>query len=308
MSTAERPIAVYAALAGNLAIAATKFGAGIFTGSSAMLSEAIHSLVDTGNQALLLVGIRRSRRPPDAAHAFGHGKELYFWTLLVAIILFGVGGGMSFYEGLTHLQHPELIENPIVNYVVLGVAFAIEAASWTVAYRQLSPTIEDGRWWRGLRASKDPTIVTVAVEDTAALIGLVLAFIGVLLSSLLANPTFDALASMAIGLVLAVVAVFLAIESRGLIIGETAADSVVRSIGALARADKDVVAAGEPLTMHLGPRQILVNLDVRFRPELTADGVAAAVDRLERTIRKAHPDVDRIFIEADLLKRPAGTT
>jgi cation diffusion facilitator family transporter len=306
MATTERPTAVYGALAGNLAIAVTKFGAGIFTGSSAMLSEAIHSLVDTGNQVLLLVGIRRSRRPADANHAFGHGKELYFWSLLVAILLFGIGGGMSIYEGITHLQHPELIENPIVNYVVLAVAFVIELAAWSVAFRQLLPVMRAHGAWRGVRGHKDPTVVTVLAEDSAAMAGLVVAFLGVLLSSTFRAPIYDALASIVIGLLLAAVALFLAGESRGLLIGESADPEILDSISGIAEADPGVARVAPPLTMHLGPRQILVNLDVDFDERLTSDEIAGTVDRLEAAIRAKHPDVDRIFIEADRLRPQRG--
>ena len=301
----ERPIAVYGALAGNLLIAAAKFGVGLLTGSSAMLSESFHSLVDSGNQLLLLVGIRRSRRPPDERHAFGHGKELYFWSLLVAIALFGIGAGLSVYEGITHLQHPHPITDAVWTYVVIGVAFVIELTSWSIGMHEMLRNAGGRGLWQGIVGSKDPTAVTVVFEDSAAMIGLVLAFLGVLLSSLLDTPLYDALASVGIGLVLAGAAVFLAYESQGLLVGETARPDIVASIRSIASKDPDVAEAGHPLTMHLGPRQILLNLDVTFRDGLSSAQVTAAVDRLEGAIREQHPEVDRIFIEAERL-RPAG--
>jgi cation diffusion facilitator family transporter len=304
----ERPITVYAAVGSNLAIAAAKFAAALITGSSAMLAEAIHSVVDTGNELLLLLGIRRSVRPADALHPFGHGKELYFWSLIVAILLFGLGGGMSIYEGISHLQHPVEIRDPTWNYVVLGVAFVAEGTSWVIAVRKLLEGRREGQSaWRTMRTSKDPTVYTVVAEDSAALAGVLVAFLGVLLGHRLHDPYLDGTASIVIGLILATVAGYLAVESRDLLVGESAGTDVVEDIRALAEADPAVVQASRPLTMHFGPDRVLLNLDIEFRPELTADEVAAAVDRLEARIREAHPSIRRIFIEAEALtRRSAG--
>jgi len=300
----ERPITVYVAVGSNLAIAAAKFAAALITGSSAMLAEAIHSVVDTGNELLLLLGIRRSARPADALHPFGHGKELYFWSLIVAILLFGLGGGMSIYEGISHLQHPVEIRDPTWNYVVLGVAFIAEGASWVIAVRKLLEGRREGQSaWRTMRTSKDPTVYTVVAEDSAALAGVLVAFLGVLLGHRLHDPYLDGTASIVIGLILATVAGYLAVESRDLLVGESAGTDVVEDIRALAEADPAVVQASRPLTMHFGPDRVLLNLDIEFRPELTADEVAAAVDRLEARIRKEHPSIRRIFIEAEALTR-----
>lgn len=295
-------LAVYGAIAANFIIALTKFGAAFLTGSSAMLSEGIHSLVDTGNQLLILLGIRRSRRPADPAHPYGYGKELYFWSLIVAMLLFGVGGGMSFYEGVRHLRHPSPMQDPTWNYVVLGIAVLVEAGAWWLALRELLRTRGKRSLWQALRATKDAAVYTVLAEDTAAILGLLVAFLGIWLGQHYGNPVFDGAASIIIGLILACVAVFLAYESKGLLIGESADPEVVRRIHELAAAEPGVERAGTPLTMHLGPDQILLNLDVQFRSDLPAAEVVRTIDRIERAIRDEHPQVQRIFIEAEALR------
>ena len=302
MSSGERPLAVYGAMGANLLIAVTKFAAAGFSGSSAMLSEGIHSMVDTGNQLLLLLGMKRSRRPADDDHPFGYGKELYFWSLIVAIVLFGLGGGMSVYEGITHLLHPHPLKDPKWNYVVLGASFFFEGISWIIAVKQLRPAFREDGLWKGLRSSKDPSIVTVFFEDSAALVGLVVAFLGVFIGHRLGSPLADGIASIVIGVVLAVVAVFLVYESRGLLLGETADPAVVEDIRRLARSLPGVAEVGRPLTMHLGPDEVLLNLEIDFRPNLAPDQISEEVDRLEREIRERHPEMRRIFIEAKALR------
>ncbi|MBL8659295.1 MAG: cation diffusion facilitator family transporter [Rhodospirillales bacterium] len=294
----ESKTTIFAALGANLAIAASKFVAAAFTGSSAMLSEGIHSIVDTGNQGLLLLGLRRSRRPADAAHPFGYGKELYFWTLIVAILIFAVGGGMSFYEGIAHLRHPRPITDPTWNYAVLGAAILFEGFSWTVALRELLAQRGEKSVWEAIHSSEDPTLFTVLLEDSAALLGLLVALVGIYLGQRLDNPYLDGSASIVIGVILGVVAIFLAYESKGLLIGEGADPVVQADIRALVAADRDVEEALPPLTMHFGPHEIMLALNVRFRPDLSANAVATAVDRLEARIREAHPDIRRIFVEA----------
>jgi cation diffusion facilitator family transporter len=292
-------VAVYGAMGANLAIAITKFIAAIATGSSAMLSEGIHSVVDTGNEGLLLLGLRKSRKPADPKHPFGHGKELYFWSLIVAVLLFGAGGGMSFYEGITHLAHPSDLTNPKWNYIVLALSFVFEGASWIVALRQFLPRVGNESFWRAIRESKDPSVVTVLLEDSAALGGLFLAFLGVYLSHSLHNPIFDGGASILIGLILMGVAVFLAYESMGLLIGETADREVLKDIERAAESAPEVEAVGDPLTMHMGPRDVLLNLSVQFKEGLSSGEIAAAIDRLERQIRERHPEFRRISIQAE---------
>lgn len=296
----ESKTAIFAAIAGNLAIAATKLVASFFTGSSAMLSEGIHSLVDTGNGGLLLFGMRRSQRPPDANHPFGHGKEIYFWSLVVAILIFALGGGMSVYEGVTHLSHPQ-VHDSIWNYVVLGLAIIFEGISFYFAFKAFRKEMTGDGVLKTIRASKDPTTFTVLFEDAAAMLGLIVAFLGIFLGHQLNNPYLDGVASIVIGAILAVVAGFLAYESKGLLIGEGVDPNVLDSIRALTRADPAVAGIKKSLTMHFGPSEVLLTLDVRFKKHLKAEEIAAAVNRLEQNIRAQHPEIKHIFIEAKSL-------
>jgi cation diffusion facilitator family transporter len=292
-----RPIAVYGAVVANLGIAVVKFIAAAITGSSAMLSEGIHSVVDTGNQLLLLVGIRQSHRPPDEFHEFGHGKELYFWSLIVAIVLFGIGGGLAFYEGISHILDPHPLESPIVAYVVLAISFALEASSWTIAMRELRAGVGgEGSLRRRILSSKDPSVVTVLLEDTAALLGLIAAFGGILLAQLTGDTRFDGLGSIVIGGVLTVVAVFLAYESRGLLVGERADVHVVNRIRHVLLADAGVKEIVDLRTMHLGPNEILVNAQVRLNGSAAAEAVAT-IARVKHQLQHADVRLDYITIE-----------
>lgn len=298
---AETKTAVVAAIAGNLSIAAIKFFVGVFTGSSAMLAEGIHSLVDTGNGALLLLGLRMSGRPADEEHPFGYGKELYFWTLIVAILIFAVGGGMSFYEGILHVLHPNPIQNETWNYAVLAIAFTLEAVSWSVAWKVFRSQRNERGLIHAIEASKDPTTYTVLLEDSVAILGIVIAFVGILLASWLKNPYFDGGASMAIGVLLACVAVFLASQSKGLLIGEGVDRKMLDGIQMIARADPAVELTKRPLTMYFGPHEVLLALDVQFHAGLSAAEVTEAVDRIEKQVRRRYPDITRIYIEAESL-------
>lgn len=298
----KKPIAVYGALTANLLIAAMKFTAAAFTGSSAMISEGIHSLADTGNQGLLLFGLSRGKRPADAEHPFGHGHELYFWSLIVAVVLFGLGGGLSIYEGITHIFHPEEITDPIWSYATLAGAFLFEAASLAIATRELMKRQPGKSIWRAVRASKDPTVFVVVFEDAAALAGLVLAGLGVLLAVQFDLPVLDGAASIAIGLLLACVSLLLAFECRGLLLGESAPPETLRRVREVVEQDAAVVRAGRPLTMYLGPDEVLLNLNVEFQPRLSGDEIAAAVRRLEAAIRREYPDIRRIFLEVRSFK------
>lgn len=289
---------VYAATAANIAIAATKFVAAWLSGSSAMLSEAIHSVADTGNQLLLLLGLNRSQLPPDESYPFGHGKELYFWSLIVAILLFGVGGGMALYEGISHMLRPRPLESALSAYIVLGVAMVFEACSLTVAVRELLRRRGPRTFWLRVHRSKDPSVYTAFYEDFAALLGLAVAFLGIYLGHRLNSPFYDAGASVVIGVILCVVALTLVYESRGLLIGESANPEIVASIREIVDADPAIRAARAPLTMHLGPLDVLLNLDVEFEPGITAREQVAAVSRIEDAIRRRHPVIRRIFIEA----------
>ncbi len=294
----ESTTAVYAAILGNLAIAIAKFTAAAFTGSSAMLTEGIHSLVDTGNGGLLLFGIRRSQRPADSMHPFGHGKELYFWALVVAFLIFGVGGGVSVYEGIRHLIHPRPLQDPFWNYVVLGVAAIFEGIVLAIAVRSFRAEKGSQSAWRAIRSSKNPTTFVVLLEDAAALLGLVVGFIGIYLGHHFDNPYFDGGASIVIGLILMGVAVVLGNESKGLLVGEGANATTLDRIRSLVEADEHITRVHKALTMYFGPQTVLLTMDVAFVPRLSAEEHSSTVTRVEQRIRSTHPDIKYIFIEA----------
>lgn len=289
---------IYAALAGNGLIAITKFAAAIMTGSSAMFSEAIHSLVDTGNQGLLLYGIKRAGRPADKAHPFGYGMELYFWTFVVAVLIFGLGAGISLYEGIQKILHPHAMEDVYINYIVLSIAMVFEGAAWLVAYRAFNKSRGSLGFITAVRRSKDPTIFTVLFEDSAAMLGLIVAFVGILLGDVLGIPVLDGVASVLIGVILAATAALLAYESKGLLIGESADRTVVSSIRKMADSKASILRVNELLTMHLGPNDVLLTLSVDFDDGLSSSEVELAISDLEKGIKAAHPDITRVFIEA----------
>ncbi|MGZ5167909.1 MAG: cation diffusion facilitator family transporter [Burkholderiales bacterium] len=295
---AESKTAVYGAIAANTAIAVTKFIVAGISGSSAMLSEGIHSVVDTGNGLLLLVGTHRSQREATAKHPFGHGKELYFWSLIVAVLIFGLGGGISAYEGVLHILNPAPLRDAMWNYIVLAAAAAFEGASFAVALRQFRKEQGDVPFWRALRISKDPTVYTVLAEDAAALAGLAVAALGVYASHQLDLPILDGVASVVIGALLAAVAVLLIREARGLLIGEGIRPETAREIQEIASRNPHVRSAGMPLSMYIGPDEVLLALDVQFDPDTTADDIAAAIASIEREIRERYPKIKRIYIEA----------
>ncbi len=305
---AESKRAIYASIAGDAAVAATKFTAAIVTGSSAMLAEGIHSVVDAANGALLLVGLQQSERPPDRAHPFGHGQELYFWTLIVAVVIFGVGGGFSTYEGVVHLVRPHPVEHSLWNYAVLGAAFVFQGAASLVALRDFRKLVGEEGVLESAIESKDPTMFAVVFEDAAAMCGLVVAFAGILLSGWLHSPLPDAISSIVIGLLLAAVAIFLVHETRSLLAGESADPEMVQAIRALTEADPAVRRVWPPLTLYFGPHFVLVNLDIQFLPAITAREVARAVERIERAIRQRFPVVRQIFVEARGLSEPGAAS
>jgi len=298
----EHPTVIYGAIAANLGIAATKFVAASFTGSSAMLSEAIHSVVDTGNQLLLLIGVRRSSRPSDEMHPFGHGKELYFWSLMVAVLLFGLGGGMAIYEGITHVLHPTEAVALVWNYVVLAVAFVFEAVSWSIAAKEFARKKKAASYFAAFQASKDPSVYTVLAEDSAALAGLIIAGIGTAASEWFDYPQADGIASILIGVVLASVSLFLLVESKGLLIGESTDRDVVSGVKDIASLDPSVERVNAPLTMHFGPEEVLLIMEIQFRSKIPASEVTQAIDRVESKIRRKYPQIKSIYIEAASLK------
>jgi len=290
---------VLAALAANVLIAVTKFAAAVVTGSSALFAEGVHSVVDSGNQGLLLLGMRRARRPADEEHPFGHGREVYFWSFVVAILVFAAGSGVSLYEGVHHLLHPEPIRNVVVNYVILGLALAFEAASLWVAGREFRERAEGRGVVATVRASKDPTVFTVVLEDSAALVGVLLALAGNVAFALTGDPAWDGLASVAIGVLLAAVAAWLAHETQGLLIGETARGPVLERIRRLAAAEPGVAGVGGIRTMHLAPEEVLVTLSVDFEDDLPASEVERATGRLGARIRSEVPEARWVFVEAE---------
>ncbi|MET3915206.1 cation diffusion facilitator family transporter [Variovorax sp. OAS795] len=295
---AESKLAIYGAIAANVAIAATKFVVAGITGSSAMLSEGIHSAVDTFNGVLLLVGIRLSQRPATAEHPFGHGKELYFWSLIVAVLIFGLGGGVSFYEGIQHMRHPEPMQDPTWNYVVLALAALFEGASFLVALRQFRAQARGAPFWRALEQSKDPTTYTVLAEDSAALAGLAVAALGIYLSHRFDLPALDGAASVVIGLLLAGVAVLLISQARGLLIGEGIRPETARAIRSLAMAQPSVRDVGHVLSMYMGPDEVLVIVDLNFKEGTATGDAAEAIGAIERQVRARFPMIRRLFIEA----------
>jgi cation diffusion facilitator family transporter len=294
---AESRIAVYGAIAANVAIATVKFVVAAISGSSAMLSEGIHSVVDSGNGVLLLVGIKLSQRKPTPEHPFGHGKELYVWGLIVAVLIFGVGGGISAYEGILHVLHPEPMRNTYWSYVVLAVAALFEGISFAVALRQILREKGETPLWEAIRMSKDPTTYTVLAEDSAALVGLVVAAVGIYASNALDKPWLDGAASIVIGLLLAGVAVLLIREARGLLIGEGIRPETSDAIRQLALATPGIRSAAKPLSMYIGADEVLLTLDVAFDPDVSAEDIATAVRRLEKAIRERYPRIKRIYVE-----------
>jgi len=297
---AESRIAIFGAIAANVAIAITKFVVAGVTGSSAMLSEGVHSLVDTGNGALLLVGLKLSKRPPTPDHPFGHGKDLYFWGLIVAVLIFGLGGGISIYEGVQHVIEPEPLTDPFWNYVVLGAAALFEGTSLVIALRQFSSQTRGLPFWRALHLSKDPSTYTVIAEDSAALLGLLFAAAGVYASHALNRPELDGAASIAIGALLAGVAVLLMRESRGLLVGEGVQPATARAVREMALAQPGVRDTSVPLTMYIGPEEVLLTMDLRFDASLNAAEIAETVHRLEAQIGERYPTIKRIYLETRL--------
>ena len=305
--------AIYAAILGNFAIAVTKFLGAAVSGSSAMLAEGIHSLVDTGNGGLLLLGIRRSQRPPDDTHPYGYGKALYFYTLVVAILIFGLGGGFSFYEGLLHTLDPGhgatgsatlfgiTIGGLTLNTIVLSAAIVFEGLAFRTAWQEFNKQRGDTAFWDAVRTSKDPTTVTVLFEDSAAMAGLVVALIGVHLAHLLQMPILDGIASMGIGLILFTVAAFLAWESKKLLVGEAAHPDVQADVRAIASEQPGVEAMGRVLTLHMGPYNLVLNMEVNFSEDLSAADITQTIDDLEDAIRAVHPEIKYIFVEAESL-------
>jgi len=297
MAGTESTRVVFAALLGNVLVALTKFAAAAITGSSAMASEAVHSLVDTGNELLLLYGLRRAAKPPDADHPFGHGRELYFWSFIVALAIFAVGAGASIFEGVRHIRSPVAIKNPAVNYVVLALAMVFEGGSWWVAFKQFRAAKGEMGYLEAVRKSKDPTTFTVLAEDTGAILGILIALAGTVSARVLDRPVLDGAASIAIGVLLGLIAIVLARETKGLLIGEPARSELVSSICAMARAQPGIERSNGLFTVHIGPRQVVAALSVDFIDTLSAGEVETIVATLEDRVRKAHPEVVSLLVK-----------
>ncbi len=301
---AESRASIFGALIANATIAIIKFIAAFFSHSSAMLSEGIHSVVDTSNELLLLLGMHRAKKPADKRHPFGHGPELYFWSLIVSILIFGLGGGMSVYEGVSHILHPRPMTNTLWNYIVLGSAFLFESISFYVAVRDfLKQPGYKNSFWKKLRNSKDPGFFIVIYEDAADLTGLLIAFGGIVLSAYLNNPLIDGIASVLIGVVLTVIAILMIIESHNLLIGESAGMELVQQTEKLIREDDDVYEVQTPLTMQLSPDEVLLALSLEFKKNLTGSQIVDTINRLEEVIRNKFPQIKQIYLEAGNLSK-----
>jgi cation diffusion facilitator family transporter len=288
---------IYAAIGGNLLIAATKLGAAAWTGSSAMWSEAVHSIVDSGNSVLLLYGLQRARKLPDHDHPLGYGREIYFWSFVVAVLVFALGAGVSLYEGIAHVANPEPIQTPTVSYVVLGLSALFDGSTWWLALRNFKGRMRYSSLFRAIRDSKDPPSFMVLFEDSASLIGLLIAFIGTYLSIRLDRPLLDGVASILIGGVLAVTAALLARETKGLLIGEPAVQAIVDSIMRIANEMDGVAHANGIITVHLAPKQIVAALSLEFADELRTPEIESKVSDLEGRLRRLHPEVIALFVK-----------
>jgi len=299
VSSSGSKFVIWAALIGNSVISVMKFTAAFLSGSSAMLSEGIHSLVDTGNQVLLLYGIKRAAKPADENFPFGHGKEIYFWAFVVAISIFAVGAGVSIYEGIHHLRNPRDLESMTMNYVVLGLAFVFESFVWFFAVKEFKRVKGSHGFLDAVKHSKDPSLFVVLFEDTAALLGLLVALVGIYLGDVHDIWWADGGASVAIGLILAGTAVWLAYETKGLLIGEAASQDEVQGIRDLANVVDGVEHVNEVLTMHMGPDYVLVNLSVDFDNGVPAGQVEETIAALDSAIKQRYPVVKRVFVEIE---------
>ncbi|MGH1538720.1 MAG: cation diffusion facilitator family transporter [Gammaproteobacteria bacterium] len=293
---------IYAALFGNGAIAITKFIASAITGSSAMFSEGIHSVVDTGNQVLLLFGLKQAKKPADKNFPYGHGKEMYFWSFVVAILIFAVGSGLSIFKGIAHIKHPEVITSPHINYLVLGLAIVIEAFVFYIALKEFNKSKGNRTYMQAIRQGKDPGMFVVLLEDAAAMLGLIIAMLGIAISQLTGNYVFDGIASVGIGIVLALIAALLAFETKGLLIGEAADPEVVKGIEKIVNKYSGIEQVNEALTMHMGADYILVNLSVEFNDEIRAEKMEEVISNIDKEIKDKYKNIKRVFIEAESWK------
>lgn len=290
---------IYAALIGNSLVAVTKFVAASITGSSAMFSEGIHSVVDTGNQVLLLFGLKKSQKPADENFPFGHGKEIYFWSFVVAMLIFALGAGISIYEGILHVRHPKPIHNPLINYIVLVLAIIFEGGALFFAVKEFRRAKGDMGYFEAVHRGKDPSLFVVLFEDAAAMTGLLIALLGIALVQSTGILVFDGIASILIGILLGVTAIWLAYETKGLLIGESASKEARDTIQRIAQQVDAVEYVNEVLTMHMGPEYILVNISVDLKDNLLAGEIEKTIADLDRQIKSTIPEVKRVFVEAE---------
>ena len=292
-------IVLYGALAANLGIGVAKFVAAGLTGSSSMLTEGFHSVVDSGNQVLLLYGQKKAKRPADEAHPFGYGRELYFWAFVVAILIFAIGAGVSIFEGWRHIQKPEPLSSPTINYVVLAISFALEGSSWTIAVREFAKAKGDMGWWDAIHRSKDPAGFIVLFEDSAALAGLVIAGVGIWASHAFNEPRIDGAASIAIGVILALVAVLLARESKGLLIGERADPAIIATIRRIVAAHPAIISVNHVRTIHTAPDSIFAAISADFDDAVTMGNGETMIETMEDELRAAVPTLSSIYIRPE---------
>jgi len=295
----RKNIVLYGALAANLGIAIAKFIAAGISGSSSMATEGVHSLVDSGNQVLLLYGQKRASRPADKSHPFGYGRELYFWAFVVAILIFAVGSGVSIYEGIVHIQNPHAIEDPTLSYIVLGIATALEGASWTIAVKEFRASVGEQGWWQAIHRSKDPPGFIVLFEDSAALVGLIIAAVGVWASVHFQEPRLDGAASVLIGLVLAGVAILLAREAKGLLIGEAADPALIAKLRAVIDGHPQITSVNHVRTVHTGPDSVFVAVSADFEDALTIGEAETLIELLEERMKAISPKISSIYIRPE---------
>jgi len=299
MSASSSKKVIYAALAGNTLIAITKFIASAMTGSSAMLSEGIHSLVDTGNQGLLLYGMKQAGKPASPEFPFGHGKEIYFWSFVVAILIFALGAGISIYGGITHIIHPSEIKDPMINYIVLFLAILFEGAAFFFALKEFKKVKGKYTYLEAVKHGKDPSMFVVLFEDGAALLGLLIALLGIWLTQVTGIAIFDGIASVIIGLILGATAIWMAVETKGLLIGESADPEIVQALKNMVDEIDAIERTNEVLTMHMGPEYILVNVSADFASSASSDDVESSIAELDKRMKERFPLVKRLFVEAE---------
>lgn len=293
---------IIAALIGNTLISITKFVAASITGSSAMLSEGIHSIVDTGNQILLLYGLKQAARPASPQFPFGHGKEIYLWSFVVAILIFAVGAGISIYEGIDHILHPSALHDPTVNYIVLGLAIIFEGGALYFALIEFNKVKGSFGYIEAIKRGKDPSMFVVLFEDSAAMLGLLIAFIGILLTQITQNALWDGIASVIIGLILAFTAIWLAYETKSLLIGEGADPDIIDAIHKIASKQDSIEKINEILTLHMGPEFILVNMSIDFKDYLPVGSIEKTIEIITKEIKENFPIAKKVFIEAESAK------